>query len=343
MNLKYMLIKDRFRFLYSQKPTLYSYEYKLMREKEISLFLKELSLFRISMKLLSKLHPSQKIKDELLNIAFACAEEPLFMADIRGNRTLPLKELSNFTYKSKAYLEKWQHLLIAYILLISNNSYKHISSFLNIENLSSRTNKNTSLSLTEVGNFTDKKTSGLVIKKLNKALYIMTAFGEFKKITPNVESDKDIGGICVGHIKKDLSFYKYPLLAGLISTFCLLIFAGFIYVQPKTTVLITANSSIKLQVNRSDKTVKVTALSQNGKKIVDSINLNNQSLDDSIYYIFKEGRHKGIIKSDTQITIFISSSQKEPTVLTKTEGYITEYNLNVQINSNGIEHKITQK
>lgn len=340
MNLKYMMLKDRYRFLYGPQLTLYDATDNDRRAKAVSLYLKELSLYGISLRTLSKHKLPAKLKDELLNIAFACAEENLLYSEIKKLRTLPIKKVSTFTYKSKAFIEKWQYYILAYFLLASNKNYEHILNYLNIESKQRLDHDNSDANSVVVIEKSTGSVIGLALKVVNRTTYALTPYGDFVKLNADNPPEAKPGIPVMGTIKKDLTFYKYPIIA---SAFCLIIVVSmltYFYMKPIRTVIIDANSTVKIGVNSLDRTIEINPLSQNGSKITDSLNLFNKSMDDSIYSILKTARESKIIDEKRVVTIFISGSKVTAPNLIKTGGYVSEYNLKVVVNNNGIEHKL---
>lgn len=340
MDLKYIMLKDRYRFAYIPQIALYNLDDNIKREKEISLYIKELTLYKIPFKLLSKNRPNSKVKDEILNIAYACIEETAIFNKLTSKRVLPLKQVSEFTYKSKGFIEKWQYYIVAYMLLLSKDVYRHLQAYLNIE-LVDRENGSKANSLAVISGTSSKGNTytGVVLKRIKNTAVILTPFGDFVKIKPNENSLLQPGCTCTGNLKRDINFYKYPIIAILFFSIILVAASAFIYFRPFRTVLVQANSTVKLEINAWNRVVKVTPLSTYGNRIVESIDLINVSMDRGIYMILKEGKDKNIIEDNTKVTIFITGTKKLHTSLPETESYILETNLNIQINNNGIEYK----
>jgi hypothetical protein len=341
MDLKYMMLKNRYKFICGPQIALYNLEDNIKREKEISLFLKELALYKISFKLLLKNKPGTLVKNELLNIAYACLEDSYIYDYLRSHRILSLKQVSEFTYKSRRFIEKWQYYITAYMLLLSNDIYRNLRSYLNVE-YKDNENETATTSLTAI-NSTSSKTNtytGVVLKSVKNISIILTPFGDFVKIKPNKNSILQPGYICTGTLKRDINFYKYPIITLLFFSIILLIASSFVYLKPFRTILVQANSTIKLEVNAWNKVVRVTPLSAYGKNIVESIEIFNVSMDKGIYLILKEAQDKNIVNANTKISIFITGSKNLQTTLPDTETYMMENNLKVQINNNGIEYKI---
>jgi hypothetical protein len=342
MNLKYMMLKDKYLFSYGPQLSLFSSEDDKKRSLQISLYLKELTLYHTSLAQLIKHTPSDKIRNELLNIAIICSQDVAFYESIRNNRNLPLKKLSDFTYKSRQFIEKWQYYILAYFILLSSDNYINIRGYLNIRDSSVKKEANNITSLQALNSSASEKNkfTGIILKAMKNSAIILTAQGNYVKISPHESSRCLVGSICTGKIKRDLWYFRYPIFIALIILFLSLLLGVRTYLKPARTILINGNSSIKIKSNAWDKVVEIKPLSANGEKITESLSLFNKSIDSSIYTILKSAYDKQIINENTPITIFISGSKKETPDLNKSSEYILDNKLKISINNNGIEHKI---
>ncbi|KAJ53093.1 RNA polymerase sigma factor [Clostridium tetanomorphum] len=119
------------------KNSLNAYEIRVENEKraeEIKLFSIELSKYNISFGELSKFSPSHKdTKDNLLNIAIRCIDNDEIMIYIRRNKMLPIKQIAVLTGAKKKLLEKWRKYLISLILVLSNDEYLYLKSYLDLK------------------------------------------------------------------------------------------------------------------------------------------------------------------------------------------------------------------
>jgi hypothetical protein len=346
MDLRYLMLKNRYKFVYSTRLTVFSTEESLQRKNEITLLLTELSLYKVDLRSLSSQKPSASIKDELLNIAYACTENKLIFDSIRKKRELPVKKLAAFTYKSPSFIQRWHKYILAYTVLLSNTIYKQLKNYLSIEirDTSQFEEDNASRSIAAVSESSSEpgQIIGLTLKPMGSTTYILTPYGDFIKVRPDERSSLDIGSLCSGKITRDFTFYKYPLALGMILLFSSAVVSLFMYFHISRTVLIDANSSIKLQVNDWNRIVKVTPLSPNGNAMASSLKLFNKSLDEGIYSILSYATDTEIIKPDTRVNIFFSGLKKTEPALTETEAFIIDNNLKVQINNNGSEYRVNK-
>lgn len=119
------------------KISLDEYEKSLenqLRAEEIDLFTKELVQYKLSFSDLVNSSPSHKdTRNTLLNIALLCAKNDEILQHIKTKKLLPIKEIVILTNANRKYLEKWRRYLLALILIISDEKYPFIKSYLNIK------------------------------------------------------------------------------------------------------------------------------------------------------------------------------------------------------------------
>lgn len=104
------------------------------RAEEIALFSKELINYKLDFNILVKSSPSHKdTRDSLLNIAFTCSKEESIVNYIKQKKLLPIKEIMLLTSSSRKLLEKWRRYILILILILSNDEYPYLKSYLNIK------------------------------------------------------------------------------------------------------------------------------------------------------------------------------------------------------------------
>lgn len=104
------------------------------RAEEILDFTQEIKAYKLDLENLINSSPSHKdAKNRLLNIAFVCSNEEIILEYIHKNKMLPIKQISILTNTKVKLLEKWRKYILALILIISNNNYVYIKSYLNIK------------------------------------------------------------------------------------------------------------------------------------------------------------------------------------------------------------------
>lgn len=104
------------------------------RAEEIASFSKMLANYKLDFSSLVDSSPSHKdTRETLLNIAFVCAREPSILKHINEKKQLPIKEMMLLTKANRKLLEKWRRYILVLILLLSNDEYLYIRSYLNIK------------------------------------------------------------------------------------------------------------------------------------------------------------------------------------------------------------------
>lgn len=147
--------------------------------------------------------------------------------------------------------------------------------------------------------------------------------------------------INVTKLKKASVFDNIKLILSIILITLILIIIGayYIYSTPFTSVIIEANSSVNLKLNRWNKVVKISALDTNGSTILADSNLKYKSIDDALIIIINKAEANDFIKSASEekrssVTIYISgNSLNLPNFYNEAKNKTYD----VQINENGIE------
>ncbi|OPJ62116.1 sigma factor [Clostridium oryzae] len=114
-------------------------EFEKSREKleladEIALFSKKLSTFKLSFTDLLDSCPSHiDTRNNLLNIAFKCSSEKSILDYINSKKKLPISEIMLLTNSKRKFMDKWRKYILALILILSDNDYSYLKSYLNIK------------------------------------------------------------------------------------------------------------------------------------------------------------------------------------------------------------------
>lgn len=330
--------KSRYKFSANDRAMLYDVSKLPVYKKEVSLFVKELYVYSINLKELSMQRPRPIIKDELLNIAVICKETKEVLKHITLNRTLPYKLLSSRTNKPQKFFERWHGYILAYFILLNNEKYSTLSSFLNIV-------KNDPLKDTKgdsnnsVHNYsaasveTDREASGILLRNKNKKCYILTSSGEFCSVIASHELT--IGEICTGREKIDRNYFKVPLRLFIIIAIVISVFIIYQYNQIGNTTVISSIFNLKINSNRFGRVISITALNKDGNTIKESTKVLNKTLDSALVSILDAGIKNSLIKENTSINIFISSNDNTTPHMDETRRFIQEKNIKAIINNNG--------
>ncbi|NMM62673.1 RNA polymerase subunit sigma-28 [Clostridium sp. P21] len=119
------------------KNSLSEYDIKqenMKRCEEIKVLSEELKKYNISFKDLVKNSPCHKdTKDKLLNVSFSCSKDYSILDYIHKHRRLPVKQICIITGCSRKLIDQWRKYILSLIVIISNESYYYITSYLNIK------------------------------------------------------------------------------------------------------------------------------------------------------------------------------------------------------------------
>ena len=126
---------ERSKYVFSEMPTMVDISEKAIksREKQISLMLKELFLYKVIIKDLIGHRPNKMDKNLILNIAYYVIRNTELFDKFQKKRQLPFNKVAVKAQISKVYLEKWQDYIVAYIIILSNPNYKSIHDYLRID------------------------------------------------------------------------------------------------------------------------------------------------------------------------------------------------------------------
>lgn len=331
-----MMQKSKYKFMYDNKTVLYDASKQSKYEKALSLFVKELYIYNVSLKNLAKETPRPIIKNELLNIAAICLEEEVIAKSMKLKRSIPIKHLSSFTGKSQKFFEKWQYYILAYFILLSNENYSSIISYLNIQetanSLDRKNTDNTSNTISGQTSSASRELTGIVLKCRKKTCYILTAYGDFQAISTT--ESKTIGELCTGKKTKEHNLYNTPLKAAILAFIFVLVVGFYSYIHTERIIIIKSSFNIKLEVNRWNRIIDITGLNVNGADIEHSVKLFNRPLDSALTSILNEGINQKYISENSSVNIYISGNDNTPN-LAATEKFISDKKLKAIINNDG--------
>ncbi|MBL4935702.1 anti-sigma factor domain-containing protein [Clostridium sp. YIM B02515] len=181
-----------------------------------------------------------------------------------------------------------------------------------------------------------KSNTGIVMQLSKRHVFIMTDTGEFLKVKLNKNAAK-IGELFTGEVSSKNTFYKYAAAAASL-IFVLLSGSGaYAYYTPTASILVNINPSVKLQLNRWDRVIKSIPLNEDGSALLQSLNLNNNSINSALDKIIDESKKDNFINEDyiengKTITIAVEDNKlKKDFNLSKFEEHAKENKLNVKI------------
>ncbi len=105
-----------------------------LRAQEIQLLNSELNNFKISFNDLVNSSPKHlDTRKNVLKLAFLCSNNDDILNSLKSNYKLPVKNIIILTGKKRKFIEKWRKYIIALIIIISNEDYQYIRSYLSLE------------------------------------------------------------------------------------------------------------------------------------------------------------------------------------------------------------------
>ncbi|MCY6354904.1 anti-sigma factor domain-containing protein [Clostridium sp. ZS2-4] len=192
--------------------------------------------------------------------------------------------------------------------------------------------------------------TGMVMEIKNKYAYILTPDGEFVKvkIKGNVPP---IGSTYYGKPSSKLPLSKYAAMAA-----CLILFfsfggAAYAYYTPVASLVLKVDPSIELKINRWNKIIATQPLNDDGKNILDSVNLKNKSINEGLNILLDKASKENLVKSkpeDTKkISLDVNSDKDLNLNIHEFENKVKDKNLELEVkytepvNSNNTKDNIT--
>jgi hypothetical protein len=302
-----------------------------LREKQISILLKELFIYKVLLKDLVGHSPNYRDKTIILNIAYYIIEDTEIFEKISKKRELPFGKLGKETGASRAFLEIWQDYILAYVIILSNPNYKYIQDYLRVE----LKDESTAIEL-----YQNKKvgtSKGLVLKVNGKSAIIMTTSGDFTKIK-NTEQ-LEVGSEGEGRIKKGLTDYKVHI--AIATVIIMLVSFGLYkdYNKVRTTVVITCTSQIKFELNRGNTIIYVHTAADKGKNMVATVNPMDENIDIALKACVDYAKNNNMIP-DVGLVVTITGVPLKYGVLKETAQYVVDNNIVIKVNNAGNFHNI---
>ncbi len=302
-----------------------------LRENNISLFLKELFLYKVLLKDLISALPSLTDRNVILNLAFFIVQDFEMLEKFQKNRKLPINKLCKETGIKRVFIERWQDYLITYTIILANPNYKSLQDYFIIEYKGDSIGKNIE------NNEEPSVHKGLILKGKKRSAFILTSRGEFIRI--KTDENKLIGDEVKG--KEKIGFKHIKLkLAIVVFLIILIAIAGYRqYTKVASTIVVEGTSIIKIQTNAYNDVIYIYSPSDKGKELINSSSFINEDIDTALKSCIEYANKNEMIPT-TGILITVTGDPIKYGTILKTEEYILDNNLKVQINNNGNQHKI---
>lgn len=305
-------------------------EIEELRAKEISIFTKELYLYKVLLRDLVNHFPTQKDRNLILNVAYYIVEEIEIFDRFQKRRELPLGRLSKETRISRSFLESWQDYIIAYVLIISNHNFTYMQNYIKVE-----LNENEENKVVPMNDKSEISHRGIVIGSSKKSTIILTSSGQFVRIR---KSEKvELGQETHGLEKKGIFHYKFQIVIGILFIVLLCAAAYRSYTKVSSTVVFNCTSQIKMDVNRGNKVIYTHTASDKGKKMLEEINPLDRDIDDCLKDLIEYAKENDMTPKDGFLIVVTGKPLKYGD-LDKTDEYIVENKIDIQINNGGGLH-----
>lgn len=320
--------KDKYSFVNSPSIALVDNEMVKKRQDELSLLYEELKEYRILIRDLRNNNFNLEERNKILNIAYFVIENKRIFDFFIEKRILPIKNISKKTRVSTDTLEKWSDYIITYSLILSNEKFNTLKTYLKIEEAEQEIKEN----------IKEKTFKGILVdKKKNKGI-IITSTGDVKRI--KIKGDEELGQELQGEESKGIGKFKYVFIA--ISAVILILAGGLVYNYTSISkiIVIESNIQVKVEINNFDRAIRITSSSEEGDILIQEIKADDKSIDWTLCKIIEYQIDKELISTEG-IFITVSGEPIEYGTLQQTSSLIEKEELNVIINNGGRVQSLT--
>lgn len=144
-----------------------------------------------------------------------------------------------------------------------------------------------------------KETKGIILEINNDKGIILTSSGEFKEI-PVSNSQFDIGMEITYDERKKGSTAKYLFSVAAAAVLVLIFFTTLNFLQPQNVVAyvtLDINPSLEIALNKENKVISVNPLNDDGKNLIQNLNLVDKGINETIEIITNEAISQEYISS----------------------------------------------
>ena len=150
---------------------------------------------------------------------------------------------------------------------------------------------------------------GIIVAKNNETSVLLLSDGTFK--TVKTAEGFEVGMVLfVNDVLRPRSYY-WKKIAYMAASVVLVVFIGlgaFAWSTPIQFIDIDINPSVELSVNYFDRIISVNALNEDGKKLMESVNVQAHRYESGIELVISTAQNMGYINDEEDVLISISSS-----------------------------------
>lgn len=329
--------KDK--YIFSSRNIKKNFDKKAL-SREIKTFIRELKSFKIDIKSLADEAYSIEERNLILNIAYFLVDEKILLRKILSRRELTVKIIAKKTGFSNDKIDSWAKYIIAYMVLMYNEDYTNLSTYLNINFKDLE-----ALSVIKGNNGQDVIYKGLVISEGKKSTIIMTKGGQFIRI--NTRCENKLGEELSGKEKRTWKYYKKYVIGILVVFLIIMGTYNYVYKQQETTILIQGTSKVKIGLNRFDRIVYSYSGTEKGKILVTELNLKDEKFEDGMIKVLKGFEQNNMMPTNRIVDVYITGKMVDTVDLNKVTQYVDNINndnnhknnFRIKINNSGYEKK----
>lgn len=307
------------------------------RNKQIALFLNELSSYNVLLKDLISYPIKERDRNIALNIAYYIVNNEDMIEAITRKKDLPISKISKLTKIKPDFLGKCRDYILAYFIILVNPNYKSIQDYFKIK--LKEDDKVVNISKKDKGLH-----KGIAIRINKRSACILTSKGEFLKI--KTDSNVKVGEACEGKEKK--TFANLRIKISLLLVILIMICSGIVieYRRTESIIVIQTTSSIKVHINRLNKVIYAHSPTERGKDLIDNVDVLNKNIDDALVDILSYAANNDMLDSNKKVLITVSGQPIKYGLLNKTSKFVDENkfmldnNIRILINNAGNQQKL---
>ena len=335
----------RNKYMFSNKRKYYTNVDNEEIKREVKILRSYIKKYNINLTALSRDIPEDEARNTLLDIAYFIIDEEKLIKHFEEKKILPKTYISGRTMTSISLIDRYIDYLKLYTVLLMNNQFKEIVSYLNIQEKDESKKRFKDIN----SNHKQEVYKGISIQisRYAKSIFILTRQG----IVADV---KYIEGCNSGDEVLSTRFKYIPTKVRFtIGILAVLSFIGMIlfsvYERSNTKIVINTTSEINLKINNFNKVIYANSPTDKGKQLINTEKLEHDSVDDALLGVLKYADSNDMIPESGIIRLFIGGKDFNIKLLPKFTEYVENQYIDetkkgkffkVEINNNGVQKDI---
>lgn len=273
-----------------RQMTLTAEDFRNLR-REIRLYVKELAEFNISLTGLCESRETAEDRNRCLNIALQLINQPKLSQELVQSKKLNAMAAARETGYSRRFIENFQKLIVAYMILFGSESYAFISRQISIGTSLEKTNP-------------AQDYMGIKLKDYGVTNCVLTPLGEFRFLDAKGKNPP-VGGYMRGRPAilrpKRAIFISLALVASLLS---LLLFS-YLFYQPARTAHLIGPVEASFSFNRFGRLISLESNQTKSRQVIKDMVPGNHKVDSSLANFLEEAQAKKYLSAGDRLTLVV--------------------------------------